>query len=419
MFHCLHDFFTISKMESKIRLLVLTHNYPRFEGDYSGVFISLLTKQLAGLGVEPIVLAPHDREAVEPVEARPDGYEQTDGVTVYRFRYADDPEDEKLAYRGNMEQLVFGSLSGPLKFRRFLNRFRSAALNIIKKERIQVVAGHWLVPSGMVMKKIASDRAGLPMILSSHGTDIRLMKKHRRIAYPYFKRFCRGLKKWTVVSSFLKEEIIRLDSSLAGTLEVLPLPHNEAIFYKDGSVRRESDLVVSVTRFTGQKRVDYLVKAFATVVEKRPQARLEIYGSGPLQADIERLIKDLDLQRQVTLFPPVRQEELRKVYNRAAIVVLNSFEEGFGLTLSEAMLCGATAVGTDSGGIPDIIKHQKRGVLVPLDDSAALAEAILELLDNSPLRRTLADNGYRFARENYASGPLAARYAQMVREALR
>jgi len=97
---------------------------------------------------------------------------------------------------------------------------------------------------------------------------------------------------------------------------------------------------------------------------------------------------------------------------------LNSFEEGFGLTLSEAMLCGAAVVGTDSGGIPDIITHQKRGLLVPLDNSATLAEAILELLDNSPLRRTLADNGYRFARENYASGPLAERYAQMVREAL-
>jgi glycosyltransferase involved in cell wall biosynthesis len=174
-----------------------------------------------------------------------------------------------------------------------------------------------------------------------------------------------------------------------------------------------------VTRFTHQKRVDYLIKAFATVVKKRPQAKLEIYGYGPLQADIERLIKDLDLQRQVTLFPPVSQEELRKVYSSAAIMVLNSFEEGFGLTLSEAMLCGAAVVGTDSGGIPDIIKHQKRGVLVPLDDSAALAEAILELLDNSPLRQKLADNGCRFARENYASGPLAARYAQMVREALR
>jgi|GEM_PF-548967 len=410
MFYCLQDFFTIRRMERKIRLLVLTHNYPRFEGDYSGVFISLLTKQLAGLGVEPIVLAPHDGEAAE--------YEQTDGVTIYRFRYTEDPEDENLAYRGNMEQQVFGSLSGPFRFHRFLNRFRSVALDIIEKERIQVVAGHWLVPSGMVMKKIASGKAGLPMILSSHGTDIRLMKKHRRIAYPYFKRFCRGLKKWTVVSSFLKEEIVRLDSSLAGTLEVLPLPHNEAIFYKDGSVQRESDLVVSVTRFTDQKRVNYLVKAFATVVEKRPQAKLEIYGSGPLQTDIERLIKDLDLQRQVTLIPPVRQEELREVYNRAAIVVLNSFEEGFGLTLSEAMLCGAAVVGTDSGGIPDIITHQKRGLLVPLDDSAALAEAILELLDNSPLWRTLADNGYRFARENYASGPLAERYAQMVRDAL-
>ncbi len=409
MFYSFQDFFTIGGMETEVRLLILTHNYPRFEGDYSGVFISLLAKQLAGFGVRPTVLAPHDRQAAE--------HEQADGVTVYRFRYADDPEGEKLAYRGNMEQQVFGSLGGPFRFRRFLNCFGSAALDVIKREKIQVIGGHWLVPSGMVMKRIARTRL-LPMILSSHGTDIRLMKKHGRIVYPYFRRFCRSLKQWTVVSSFLKHEIIRLDAGLTGILQVLPLPHNEAVFYKDGSVPRESDLVVSVTRFTNQKRVPYLVKAFASVVEKHPQARLEIYGSGPLQADIERLIEGLSLQQQVILFPPVRQEKLREVYNRAAIVVLNSFEEGFGLALSEAMLCGAAVVGTDSGGIPDIIEHRKRGVLVRLDDSTALADAVLELLENSPLRRTLADNAYRFARENYASGPLAARYAQMIRAAL-
>lgn len=409
MFLCPQDFFTIFGMERRTRLLVLTHNYPRFKGDYSGVFISLLTGRLAGLGIEPIVLAPHDRGAAE--------YEQTDSVTVYRFRYADKPEDQKLAYRGNMEQLVFGSLGGPLMFRRFLNCFRAAALDIIDRERIQVVSGHWLVPSGMVMKRIAR-ASSLPMILSSHGTDIRLMKKYGWVAYRYFKRFCRDLRKWTVVSSFLKKEIIRLDDSLTGILEVLPLPHDETVFYRDDQIRREDNLVVSVTRFTRQKRVGNLIKAFASVTKKRPQTRLEIYGAGPLQSDIEGLIKELNLQRQVTLFPPVQQEELREVYNRAAIVVLNSFEEGFGLTLSEAMLCGAAAVGTDSGGIPDIIRHNERGLLVPLDDSPALAEAILELLADHSLRHRLADNGCRFAHENYASGPLAERYAQMVREAL-
>jgi len=396
-------------MESTIRLLVLTHNYPRYRGDYSGVFISLLTRKLVDHGIEPIVLAPHDQYVPEE--------EENDGVKIYRFRYNKDPENENIAYRGNMQQLVLSSTGGIFKFMHFLRRWRLAALKIIEKDKIHVVAGHWLVPTGIVMKRIVRTTP-LPMILSSHGTDIRLMKKHGQLTYWYFKRFCHKLKKWTVVSNFLKDEITRLDADLTGILEVLPLPHNEAIFHRDEHISRESNLVVAVTRFTWQKRVDYLIKAFAAVVEESPQSRLEIYGAGPSQSRIEQLIENLGLQRQVRIVPPVPQEKLREVYNRAAIVVLNSYQEGFGLALSEAMMCGAAVIGTASGGILDIIKHNERGLLVPLDDSASLADAILKLLNNNSLRLTMAENGYRFACKNYASDPLAERYAQMVREAL-
>jgi len=396
-------------MKSTIRLLVLTHNYPRYRGDYSGVFISLLTRRLVDHGIEPIVLAPHDQDIPEE--------EVFDGVKIYRFRYDKDPKNENIAYRGNMQQLVLSSAGGLFKFMHFLRHWRLAALKIIEKEKIQVVAGHWLVPTGIVMKRIVRTTS-LPMVLSSHGSDIRLMKKHGQLTYWYFKRFCHGLKKWTVVSNFLKDEIIRLDADLTGILEVLPLPHNEAIFHRDEHISRESNLVVAVTRFTWQKRVDYLIKAFAAVIKENPQARLEICGGGPLQSRIKQLIENLGLQQQVRIVPPVSQEKLREVYNRAAIVVLNSYQEGFGLALSEAMMCGAAVIGTASGGILDIIKHNERGLLIPLDDSASLADAILKLLNNNSLRQTMAENGYRFACKNYASDPLAERYAQMVREAI-
>ena len=121
----------------------------------------------------------------------------------------------------------------------------------------------------------------------------------------------------------------------------------------------------------------------------------------------------------MTISPPVPQDKLRQVYNRAAVVVLNSYQEGFGLALSEAMLCGAAVIGARSGGITDIIEDSQRGLLVPPDDSSALADAIIELLSNTNRRRALAEKGYRFAHNTYASGPLAERYAQIVKDALR
>ncbi|HWR82297.1 MAG TPA: glycosyltransferase, partial [Candidatus Deferrimicrobium sp.] len=360
-------FGTITAMVERIRLLILTHNYPRFKGDFAGVFISLLARRLTEFDVDPIVLTPHDAQAAE--------FEQVDGVAIYRFRYADTPDDEDLAYRGNMQQRVLGSLSGLIKFRRLLHSYTKAALDVIGREKPHVIAGHWLIPAGMVMKRLARS-VRLPMILSSHGTDIRLIRHFGGMPYRYFKPLTHQLKRWTVVSGFLKEQILSLDSRLKDLIEVLPLPHDESTFYKDDSIPRDSDLVVAVTRFTKQKRVDHLIRAFAKVVERRPQARLEIYGSGPLQAEIERLVDSLSLRSRVTIIPPVAQQMLRAAYNRAAVVVLNSYQEGFGLALSEAMMCGAAVVGADSGGIPDIVRHGETGLLVSVDNTDSLSLAM-------------------------------------------
>jgi glycosyltransferase involved in cell wall biosynthesis len=411
-------------MQKTTRLLILTHNYPRYPGDHAGVFISLLCRRLVDESIQPIVLAPHDPGAAE--------YEENGGVKIYRFRYGSDQE-ENLAYGGNMQTLVTSSLGGLLRFRRFVKKFRVAATEIIEKEKINVIAGHWLVPAGLVMKQLARDCA-LPMILSSHGTDIRLVKKFGGLPYRYLQSFCRSLNRWTFVSSYLRDQMLTLDPRLEDRLEVLPLPHDETIFHSDTDVVKEDALVAAVTRFTEQKRVDVLIEAFALVVKELPEARLELYGEGPLQPNIERLIESRGLSiggsrpdsvggrppglpPSVTIHRPVPQDELREVYNRASVVVLNSYREGFGLALSEAMLCGTAVVGVRSGGITDIIEHEQTGLLAEPDDPPALASALIRILKDTPLRTRLAASGHEFAHATYASGPLAARYAQLVHAA--
>jgi len=354
------------------------------------------------------VLAPHDPGSKE--------YEVVDGVTIYRFRYADEDKDEDIAYRGNMQRIVLGSVDGIFKFIKFLNYFKWKASEIVEKEKIDVVAGHWLVPSGIVMKSLAK-KYSLPMVLSSHGTDVRMMRKFSKAIYRYLKNFCRNLNRWTVVSNFLKEEILSTDHKLINTLEILPLPHDETIFFKDDEIRKDSGLIVSITRFTEQKRVDYLIKAMALVVEKSPSVQLEIYGRGPLETEINSLINKFGLGNNVTINQPVPQERLREIYNKASVVVLNSYEEGFGLALSEAMLCGTAVVGVNSGGITDIIKDNETGLLVEPDNSQHLSNALLKLIENDSLRKYLADRGHKYATGTFASGPLTEKYARIIKDA--
>ncbi len=394
-------------MSKTIKLLVLTHNYPRHHGDHAGVFIGLLCRRLLNHSIQPIVLAPHDPGAPE--------YEENAGVKIHRFRYGADHE-ENLAYGGNMQAIVTGSLTGILRFRRFQKRFQKAATRIIEKERIDVIAGHWLMPAALVMKKLAAHHT-LPMILSSHGTDIRLARKFGGMPYRYLPKTCRSLVRWTFVSSYLRDQMLQLDPQLKERLEVLPLPHDESLFYRDSAIAKEAGLLVAVTRFTKQKRVSYLIDAFVQVAKEVYEARLEIYGAGPLQGEIEQQIQSNNLTDKVSIHAPVSQTELRTVYNRASIVVLNSWREGFGLALSEAMLCGTAVVGVASGGITDIVEHERHGLLAEPDDVGSLATAITRLLRDSSLRNQLAAAGNEFVRATYASGPLAARYARIVREA--
>jgi glycosyltransferase involved in cell wall biosynthesis len=173
-----------------------------------------------------------------------------------------------------------------------------------------------------------------------------------------------------------------------------------------------------VTRFTGQKRVDQLISAFALVTENNSSVKLQIFGAGPLKHQTENLINKLGLKERISLFKPVDQSELGRIYNQSAVVVLNSFQEGFGLALSEAMLCGAAVIGTASGGITDIIEHEKTGLLVEVDNPPALAKALSRLLDDDNLRARLAGQGHSFAGEIYSSKALAGRYARLVKNSL-
>jgi len=392
-----------------IKLLKITHNYPRWEGDFAGPFVRLLAKQLLNHDIQPVVLAPHHAGAEHE--------EVIDGVKIYRFRYAPADQDENLAYHGDMHKLALGSVSGIFRFKRFLDKFREKAHEVIEKEDIDAIAGHWLVPSGLVIKTV-NKTWNLPTFMYSHGTDIRVARKYAGVAYRYLRDFCLGLKRWTVVSNFLRDQMVAIDSELAGKIEVLPLPQDESVFYRDPAVDHNDDLIVSVTRFTQQKRVDYLIRAFDRVVDKRPHAKLHIYGGGPLQPDMEWLITKLRLSEKVKIFEPVRQADLRTVYNRAAVVVLNSVQEGFGLALTEAMLCGTAVIGTDSGGITDIIEHEKRGLLVEPDNVEQLAAAMIRLLNDVPLRNQLALTGHQFALTNYAAAASAARYADIIKQGL-
>lgn len=131
--------------------------------------------------------------------------------------------------------------------------------------------------------------------------------------------------------------------------------------------------ILAVGRFSDAKDYPNLISAFALLRKNNNRGiKLSIVGDGELRPQIESLIKELGLDRDITLLG--RRSDIPQLLNQADIFVLASKFEGFGLVVAEAMACKCYVVSTDSGGVAEVMGNT--GQLVPIQDSQALADAL-------------------------------------------
>ncbi|MGP4906602.1 glycosyltransferase [Psychrobacter faecalis] len=141
------------------------------------------------------------------------------------------------------------------------------------------------------------------------------------------------------------------------------------------SIRREQNTLnlIAVGRFTDAKDYPNLINAFAILKSRNnSNIKLTIVGDGELTPQIESLIKELELEEDVTLLG--RRSDIPQLLSQADIFVLASKFEGFGLVVAEAMACECYVVATDSGGVAEVMGNT--GKLVPIQNSQALADAL-------------------------------------------
>ena len=193
------------------------------------------------------------------------------------------------------------------------------------------------------------------------------------------------------------------------------------IIREPAEIRREfgaedAELVVNVGRYVEEKNQGLLLDAVALLRETRPRLRALVIGYGDLEPNLREHAKRLGLDGVVTLTGP-RQDAVA-IVAAADAFAMTSASEGLGLVVLEAMAVGCPVVATAVGGVLDMVRDDETGLLVPDGDAKALAEALGRLLEDTALRRRLAEQARRLAEREFSVKGMVDQYEAVYESAV-
>lgn len=175
--------------------------------------------------------------------------------------------------------------------------------------------------------------------------------------------------------------------------------------------------ILCVARLAGDKDHFSLLRAFASLSPKRPQASLRLVGDGPLESKLRDFISQElapEIQHRITIVSG--KDDLAGEYAEARIFALSSVREGQPNVILEAMSSGLPVCATSVGGIPGLIHQGENGLLSPAREPLALAQNILELLDNPGLCAKMGANGRKRVAEDFSFKAMVERHEALFAE---
>ena len=152
--------------------------------------------------------------------------------------------------------------------------------------------------------------------------------------------------------------------------------------------------LVCTRGFSPYYSVDVVVRAFAEVKKAYPDAKLDLVGGGPLEADVRKLVEELKLA-DVNFTGVASRQKIGKCYDQADIFINASWLDNMPVSIIEAFAAGTPVVTTTPESIPYLVEHERTGLLSPVGDEKALGANVLRLLSDPALATRLAHDAYQ------------------------
>lgn len=278
-------------------------------------------------------------------------------------------------------------------------------VKLIRDEGIDLVHSHGYRSD--VSGCLAARIAGIPIVSTVHGwTPISWkLRLYEQIDRWFLKRFAgiiavsKDIYNSLVASGVSQDKIFLINNAVPQTSVVneLHVDDTTRLICKEPNER----IILSVGRLSHEKGYDILLRSFQKYCLPEMLVKLVIVGEGPLRDELEALAADLGITERV-IFTGF-SNAVRQYYKESDLFVLPSRTEGLPMVVLEAMQLGMPVVCTNVGGLPEVIKDGKNGILVEPENIDALGDAIRKLLDNQSLSNDIGKAGMMTICESFSA----------------
>ena len=260
------------------------------------------------------------------------------------------------------------------------------------------------------------------VILSLHGSDIRSAMQERGMTRRIWRFMLRHASTVVTCSDGLRQEALQFEPranviTIYNGIDVDRFSAQADPLFRWPTGLDGKRIVVNVAQFEFRKGHDILLSAFRKVRSTHEDVALVLAGSpGPTSSAVENMIRDLALSDSVFCLGVLPHEKIYDLLKHATVFALATrwrhgvMGEGFAIALLEAAAAKLPVVATASCGVAEIIHNGETGRIVPLEDDAALAAAISEMLDNPEQAQVVGENLHALVRKQFTWRSAAEKY---------
>ena len=296
---------------------------------------------------------------------------------------------------------------------------------VVLTHGLELLHCHYAIPHAasawIAREMLRETNQDVHLITTLHGTDITIVGQDPSF-YPITKFSIEKSDRITTVSQYLRDETCRAFGCEGPAIEVIhnfidPTVYNRGLY--PPLLKKEfgasKPILMHVSNFRTVKRVRDVIRIYAEVNRQLPSV-LVMIGDGPDRPAAEEEARTLGVEENVSFLGKL--DQIAPLLAAADLFLLPSQSESFGLSALEALASGVPVVGTDGGGLPEVVRDGETGFLCGVGDVAGMAAASLEILRDKKRWAEMSRRAAEDARERFSRDAIVTKYESLYRQSL-